>query len=209
MIGVVGETQPAVTRRGNPSSFESNITHQIMGPKANVGNRTATKRRMERGFKSRRVHHVMKVKKMDRASILGRLYLFVGEVRSIPQRKDFETDEDYEAAGEAWVAWQMTPETQPLDVADVDLFLSSFGWLVEQIQSMDETTLTDDEIMVPFYDAAKRAYGEDRSAIRRYFRYMYILLFRSESGPRWSQFIRAVGSDYFLRLVEERTSTVN
>lgn len=146
---------------------------------------------------------------MDRASILGRLYLFLGEVRPIPYREDFETDEDYEAAGEEWVAWQMTPETQPLDVADVDRFLVGFSWLIEQVRQMNEDELTDDEIMVPFYDAAKMVYGEERTAIRNFFRYMYILLFRSESGPRWSHFIRAVGSDYFLRLVEERTSTVN
>lgn len=145
---------------------------------------------------------------MNENVIRGRLFLFLGESRPIPFRDQFFSDEDLAAADAEYIEWQASPETQPLDQPDVDRFLDGFYWLVDQLRSMDETALSDDELMVPFYDAAKFAFGDDKSSIRKFFRYMYIILFSSESGPRWSQFVRATGIEYFLKVVEERTSSL-
>ena len=154
----------------------------------------------------------------DRSIIRTRLYLFLSERKEIvvlPVPKE-ETDRDRASRekkqaelDEAYIAWQMSPEVFPYDRDEVARFLNSFDWLLRQIEEMNEDELTDDAIMVPFYDAAKMAYGEEKTSIRKFFRYMYILLFHAESGPRWSQFIRATGTDYFLKLVRDKVSSFN
>lgn len=153
---------------------------------------------------------------LNRAEILGRLHLFLAERRNIvvlkvPQEETEEARLKREAEQAVldadYLAWQMSPEPQVVNVEDVDRFLAGFNWLIEQVRPMDETEMTDEEIMLPFYDAAKMVYGE--KGIRQFFRYAYIILFHSESGPRWSQTIRALGVDGFLRVVEEKTSSFN
>lgn len=132
---------------------------------------------------------------MNREMIETRLYLFLGE------RPSEDLDD------EAYIVWQMSLDPFVALRPEIARFMDGLEWLIVQVENLDENEVTDEEIMVPFYDAAKRVFGEERSAIRSFFRYLYIILFHSESGPRWSQFIRATGKDYFLQLVRERCSS--
>ena len=150
--------------------------------------------------------------------IKARLYLFLSEKKEIiilPIPKEETAEEKFfrekkqTGLDEAYITWQMSPEVFPYDQDEVTRFLYGFDWLLHQIEEMNEDELSDEAIMIPFYDAAKMAYGEEKTSIRKFFRYMYILLFHAESGPRWSQFIRATGTDYFLKLVRDKVESFN
>jgi lysyl-tRNA synthetase class I len=68
------------------------------------------------------------------------------------------------------------------------------------------TLQSDDEIDIQtvFYDVGKRHYGFSKEELRDWFRHLYLLLFQQEQGPRWGQYVKFTGKDFFIDNLKER-----
>jgi len=47
-------------------------------------------------------------------------------------------------------------------------------------------------------------FDNDKSQLRTYFRWLYLVVLGAEDGPRWGEFITVYGVDNFVTLVERR-----
>lgn len=64
------------------------------------------------------------------------------------------------------------------------------------------------DIMSQFYDAAKRTFDGDKSLIRTYFQWMYIILLQKPDGPRWGEFVSVYGVDSFVEMYYDRLNNL-
>jgi len=112
-------------------------------------------------------------------------------------------------------------ETMPEDAAD-EWFLETDPFTVDlsRLQRfivMTEVLLTDLEqleldpeqpagpqYMTLVYDAAKDTFDHDKTQLRTYFRWLYLVVFQCEDGPRWGDFIDIYGVENFVALVRQR-----
>jgi lysyl-tRNA synthetase class I len=120
--------------------------------------------------------------------VSARLYLALAELQPV------------DAPDEWFLPKKETPVTR------VDEFLAGVADL--QMRLTTEPELTEERIQWHFYEAAKSAFGEDKIAIRDFFRYLYIIMFRTQSGPRWGQFVIATGLDVFLEKLQYELRTL-
>ena len=123
--------------------------------------------------------------------IAARIYLTLGE----------HPPED---APDEWFA-PRTETVNPVSMSDVEKFSASLHTLLDQLESYS-SDLDSEEYQTLFYDAAKSAFGENKKEIRNFFRFLYAMLFGTTSGPRWGQFLTAIGKDEFVQLVRERST---
>jgi lysyl-tRNA synthetase class I len=89
--------------------------------------------------------------------------------------------------------------------APVITFLHGMSRLVDVLRTLDAGT-PEEDIQYHFYEVAKASFGEDRRAIREFFRLGYLFIMWSYSGPRWGQFVAIQGISEFIALVEDRLS---
>jgi lysyl-tRNA synthetase class I len=71
-----------------------------------------------------------------------------------------------------------------------------------------ESDCSTSDYMFEFYEAAKRAFGDSKGSIRQYFRWLYLVVFGYESGPRWGEFVAVYGREEFVRLVNSRFRSI-
>lgn len=109
---------------------------------------------------------------------------------------------EYDAVMEAWYAPRGTQE-QVVSHQRVQQLLEGLGGLLDRLLALP-APLDEEAVQFEFYEAAKATFGEDKAAIREFFLYLYQLVVRSPSGPRWGQFVCLFGLDNFIRVLEER-----
>lgn len=69
------------------------------------------------------------------------------------------------------------------------------------------TVSTEEEFQFLFYERAKAAFGTEGPSIREFFRMLYLIVLRQPSGPRWGQFVAAMGRDEFISLLRRNLSS--
>lgn len=129
----------------------------------------------------------------DANELAGYLYLHLGE-QMPPEAEHPEMDN---ALIEAWAT---STDAFSIDIADVERFLVDVQQLV--IDLMDEED--SDNYMVHFYDAAKRTFNGDKTKIRTWFTWLYVVMFQRPEGPRWGDFVQIYGVGNFVEQVRIR-----
>lgn len=87
---------------------------------------------------------------------------------------------------------------EPFDFdAAMTLATKTDACLTDFVSRMDAVTddWTEDQIMAEVYEAGKVAFKDD---LRFWFRVLYQIMMKEESGPRFGQFIRIFGVDRTL-----------
>lgn len=148
---------------------------------------------------------------MNTNLIDARMYWQFAESREIPGEipiPDNETEpariareSKQKQIDDQYVAWQISPE--PF-VFPINEFVAAVEYLITELTILPDDA-TDAMLMVPFYDAAKKWFGD--AEIRTFFKYLYFLVFDNESGPRWSQVINVFGKQQFVNLLIRETNT--
>lgn len=105
-------------------------------------------------------------------------------------------------SNEEFIEWAMRPEPNEISLVDVRAFLDSTSILLSEIRNGIFNSPS--EIMYHFYEAAKRTFDDDTSKIRTYFKWLYLIVFQKEDGPRWGEFVWIYGQQKFVDLMNER-----
>lgn len=98
--------------------------------------------------------------------------------------------------------WFLQPEPNPIHLPVIEEFMRQTQVLVDAIEHSTEHT--NDHYQTLFYDAAKATFDGDKKMIRTYFAWLYWILFQRDSGPRWGEFVMALGREEFVAYVKER-----
>lgn len=99
--------------------------------------------------------------------------------------------------------WFLQPDPANIDVARIEMFVRECTFLVTSLESMSDGCSTED-YQTLFYDAAKATFDEDKKMIRTFFMWLYLILFETDSGPRWGEFVSAFGRERFAHLMRTR-----
>lgn len=76
---------------------------------------------------------------------------------------------------------------------------------LEQLElDPDEPPAT--QYMSLVYEAAKATFDQDKTQLRTYFAWLYMVVFQRDEGPRWGDFIDVLGVEEFVALVRRRFS---
>lgn len=94
----------------------------------------------------------------------------------------------------------------PFSIEECEDFLNGVFPLVDKVSTMHENT--SEEIQFEFYEAAKRAFGDEKNSIRKFFKMFYLLMFARDSGPRWGEFVKLTGIDVFVTRFYQRVAQV-
>ena len=73
-----------------------------------------------------------------------------------------------------------------------------------EVLGTDFANLDDEQIQFHMYEIGKKHYGVDKKILRQWFKHLYLLLFRTESGPRWGTWIVCFGHDSFKKMLSDR-----
>lgn len=125
---------------------------------------------------------------MEEHTSLVMAYLYLHTAEQMPEDADDE--------------WFLRPEPNPVNREEVKRFLQETEKLLDQLRR--PLFLREDEIQTLFYDAAKATFDGDKTKIRTYFKWLYLILFQRDYGPRWGQFVQAYGKVNFIHLVQDR-----
>ena len=137
------------------------------------------------------------------------LYLRSADVMPEPVmvEVDGELVIDVEADNAALEEWSSLSESSESPCsARLERFLVETEALISRLEELelDSEEAASAQYMTEFYDAAKLTFDQDRTQVRTYFRWLYIVLFYREDGPRWGEFVEALGVDSFVELVRRR-----
>lgn len=117
---------------------------------------------------------------------------------------------DAEADNAAIEAWSLGRDTYQIP----ELYLRRFIVETElMLDALSDLELSSDEpassqYMSLFYDAARTVFDNDRTQLREYFRWLYLVVFQREDGPRWGEFVDIYGVDEFCNLVRTRFASL-
>lgn len=111
----------------------------------------------------------------------------------------------YDRDMEAWYTPKEATES-PVDPERVRMFLEGLGGLLVRLQELhdDPDGWTEENIQFEFYEAAKATFGTEKTQIREFFIYAYLLMTRTPNGPRWGQFVIMFGLDHFMEKLHYR-----
>jgi len=111
---------------------------------------------------------------------------------------------DIEADNKMLEEWWFTSEDYSrIEESVLERFIERTEQLLNEVEAMPRGTSSED-YMALFYDAAKDTFNQDKSMIRTYFNWLYLLVIREHSGPRWGDFVNAYGPSEFASLVRTR-----
>ena len=106
---------------------------------------------------------------------------------------------------EAEEVWFSQPDPFALDLDRLERFILSVDVLLDNLDSLElEEGEPEPQYMTLFYDAAKDCFDHDKTQLRQYFTWLYLVLFYTPSGPRWGEFVNGYGVPEFGELVHER-----
>jgi len=126
------------------------------------------------------------------------LYLHHSDVMPEPVL-DIDGHVDVEADNAALEAWHFAPSVFEVDLDRLERFISDVAILLDRLSDVE-----DGDYMTLFYDAAKATFDDDRSQIRTWFGWLYLVMFQRHEGPRWGEFVEAYGVDNFISYVRDR-----
>lgn len=130
----------------------------------------------------------------DHHTLAAYLYLHMGE----------QMPED---APDEWFL-QADPVAELLDMRSprLQMFLDNTEALLEGLLALelDPNEPTAPQYMTLVYDAAKETFDQDKTQLRTYFAWLYLVLFQRDEGPRWGDFIDVYGVETFVELVRRR-----
>jgi lysyl-tRNA synthetase class I len=106
--------------------------------------------------------------------------------------------------------WSEGRDDVNIDVDQVVIFINETVELLRQLEDLELDPNEDaaSQYMRLFYEAAKRTFNYDKSQIRTYFRWLYLVVFQKPDGPRWGEFVEIYGVDEFINKVEDRFSNL-
>jgi len=101
--------------------------------------------------------------------------------------------------------WSAGSDNLEYDLDRLDRFIVRTEQLLVDLVTLE---LTDEEpvskqYMTLFYDAAKDVFDHDKTQLRTYFAWLYLVLFQRPEGPRWGEFVEIYGADEFATMVRE------
>lgn len=73
---------------------------------------------------------------------------------------------------------------------------------------LDSAEPASPQYMGEFYNAARATFDNDTTQLRTYFRWLYLVVFQREDGPRWGEFVDVYGVDEFCDLVRDRFASL-
>lgn len=141
-----------------------------------------------------------------------RAYMYMRSRDQMPDPiLDNNNDIDVEADNQQILAWSQASVLEPVSLEEATRFCNSLHGLLQTLEALeiDPNESASAQYMVPFYDAAKAAFDNDRSMIRVYFRMLYVIVLHTENGPRWGEFVDIYGRDQFIQLVYQRVNELN
>lgn len=102
--------------------------------------------------------------------------------------------------------WFLQPDPFAVDLDRLERFILATGGLLAELSHLEltEDEPADAQYMSLFYDAAKDTFDHDKTQLRQYFQWLYLVLFQTPSGPRWGEFVIALGLEEFEELVRTR-----
>jgi lysyl-tRNA synthetase class I len=123
------------------------------------------------------------------------LYRHLGE-QMPPPKYSLSGTIDIEADNALIERWSQGSDVSVISLDDVEAFIRETAQLLVELSYLGEEA-SSTEYMTCFYDAAKATFGEERSSIRTYFRWLYLVAFGYENGPRWGEFVDIYGVQNF------------
>ena len=132
-------------------------------------------------------------------AVAGYLYRHLGESMPEPVLDD-EGRIDVEADNALIESWAMDSDcVTPSDFDAVPRFLEDLQALIIRLPDTEP-----DNYMFEFFEAAKTTFDGDKSRIRTWFAWLYLILLETESGPRWGDFVQVYGLNNFIEKVRVR-----
>lgn len=137
-------------------------------------------------------------------------YLYLHLAESIPDAiLDQDGKIDVERDNAAIEAWSLGEDTyQSPDRLYIRRFIVQTEILLNDLEELelDSEQPVSQQYMTLFYNAAKVVFDYDKSRLREYFRWLYLVVFQREDGPRWGEFVEVYGVEEFVQLVRRRFS---
>lgn len=104
--------------------------------------------------------------------------------------------------------WSQGTDSLSIDPVYVQRFITETEALLENLVTLeiDPAEPVGPQYMTLFYNAAKETFDHDKSLIRTYFAWLYLVVFQRNEGPRWGDFVEIYGVENFIAHVEQRFS---
>jgi len=134
------------------------------------------------------------------------LYRQMAECEPLPPKFDLDTEqgrEDYITWGRETEEWYLQPIPTVIDLTEATRFLDQTSSLLSAIEALGEDQDAS-EYQTLFYDAAKAMYDGDKKMIRRYFTFLYYVLYERDNGSRWGDLIAITGVEGFVNRLRTR-----
>ena len=102
--------------------------------------------------------------------------------------------------------WFLEPDPFTVDLSRLRRFIVMTEVLLIDLEQLelDPAQPAGPQYMTLVYDAAKDVFDHDKTQLRTYFRWLYLVVFQREEGPRWGDFIDVYGVENFIALVRQR-----
>lgn len=134
-------------------------------------------------------------------------YLYHHQAEPMPEPiYDADGNIDIAADDAALEAWSQGSDNLEYNLDRLGRFIQRTEQLLDELVDLE---LTDEEpvskqYMTLFYDAAKDVFDHDKTQLRTYFAWLYLVLFQRPEGPRWGEFVEVYGADEFVNMARER-----
>lgn len=132
------------------------------------------------------------------------LFLNLAEQEPIaPAGLEPEEENEWYRANESWY---LQPEPFEIDLNRVERFIDQTAILMSDLENLevDLSEPAPPQYMSLFYDAAKETFDHDKSQLRTYFRWLYLIAYGYENGPRWGEMVSAMGVNDFTSMIRRR-----
>lgn len=131
------------------------------------------------------------------------LYLHLSEPMPEPiYRLDGEID--VESDNQLLEDWSFASSELSLDMDRLERFITQTERLLSGLVMLQVEDDPSSEYMTLFYDAAKEVFDHDKTKIRTYFLWLYLVLFQRPDGPRWGEFVQIYGVEDFVTFACQR-----
>lgn len=102
-------------------------------------------------------------------------------------------------------AWSQGTDAFTVSVPRLRQFIDCTDTLLSELHTLVlEEGAPAPQYMTLFYDAAKTTFDHDKTLLRTYFSWLYLVLFQVNEGPRWGDFVTVYGVEEFTNLVRRR-----
>lgn len=102
--------------------------------------------------------------------------------------------------------WFLEPDPFAIDPLYLRRFIAMTEVLLIDLEQLelDENEPAAPQYMTLFYNAAKDVFDNDKTRLRTYFAWLYLVLFQTQDGPRWGDFVAVYGVENFVALARQR-----